>query len=204
MQYRTVKAQENLFKSLSYKVDVVKEQLRVNQAHQRLQEEQALHVMINELFSSKPTSLEHAAYLEKRREGLLRRLDALGEKSSQPPPTPAGVMPPPSQQDATPTVNEDSTPPSPSTKQQDATPPIKADSAPPSPSNPSPLSSVLPTPENACPSSPVILDSSTTSFTNVSSSFSPTPSSMTTASFPPLTQPSQAHESITGLRVLDV
>ncbi|GMF55239.1 unnamed protein product [Phytophthora fragariaefolia] len=195
MQYRTVRAYEKLSKSLSFKVDVLKEQLLVNEAQQRLQEEQALHAMINALFSSTPTSPEHAAYLEKRRAVLLQRLDALGETASLSASKPTGGMPPPLQQDATPLINA-GFPPPPASNQQGPLIPVNAGS--------DPLSSVFPTPNNSCPPSPGIMDSSSTLLSSLPAPCSLTPSSLTAESFPPLTTPSQPNESMSGLRVLDV
>ncbi|GMF32865.1 unnamed protein product [Phytophthora lilii] len=61
MQARTVIAQEALSKSVTSRV--LKEQLQVNQALQRLQEKEVLHRMRNETFSIRPSGPEQAAYL---------------------------------------------------------------------------------------------------------------------------------------------
>ncbi|KAE8891116.1 hypothetical protein PF003_g25076 [Phytophthora fragariae] len=95
MQLRTVKAQEALSESMSIKARVLKEQLLLNQANQRLHEEQALHAMLNELFCINPNGSAHAAYIEKRRAVLLRRLDVLSESLVSTPPTPTETTTPP-------------------------------------------------------------------------------------------------------------
>ncbi|ETK90813.1 hypothetical protein L915_05487 [Phytophthora nicotianae] len=43
--------------------------------------------MLNELFSIKPESAEHATYLERRRSSLLRRLSALEDQATPSPPS---------------------------------------------------------------------------------------------------------------------
>ncbi|KAF4045998.1 No apical meristem-associated C-terminal domain [Phytophthora infestans] len=83
---RAVKAQETLASLMTLKVEVLKEQLHINQAQQRLQEVQVLHTMLNKLFSTVPASREHATYLKNRLANLLRRLNTVSTTSPQGPP----------------------------------------------------------------------------------------------------------------------
>ncbi|KAE8964201.1 hypothetical protein PR001_g29134 [Phytophthora rubi] len=69
LQARAVKAQENLSSSMAYKAEVAKTRLRI-------QEEQALQSMLNELYAVEPRDTEHAEFLHSRRSSLLDRLKA--------------------------------------------------------------------------------------------------------------------------------
>ncbi|KAE8898267.1 hypothetical protein PF003_g17878 [Phytophthora fragariae] len=69
LQARAVKAQENLSSSMASKAEVAKTRLRI-------QEEQALQSMLNELYAVEPRDTEHAEFLHSRRSSLLDRLKA--------------------------------------------------------------------------------------------------------------------------------
>ncbi|KAJ8576762.1 hypothetical protein ON010_g2449 [Phytophthora cinnamomi] len=106
MEHHTVGAHETFSRSMTLKVEVLKEPIRVNQAQQRLAEEQALHRMLNDLFTVEPTGPTHAAYIEKRQQRLLRRLNALVNESSQgQAATPRSVMQSESNENAAPASN---------------------------------------------------------------------------------------------------
>ncbi|KAF4150714.1 No apical meristem-associated C-terminal domain [Phytophthora infestans] len=173
-----VKAQETLASSMTLKVKVLKEQLHINQAQQRLQEEQVLHTMLNGLFSTLPASREHATYLENRRANLLRRLDTVRMTSPQMPPLDSATA---ASQDLAALLSSDasSTPSSPENADataQDRLFPSDESSTPPS---------TLSTGDNSSLATFASQDYNLPPSSDISSTLS---SSFTTASFPPLTQ----------------
>ncbi|KAF4046287.1 hypothetical protein GN244_ATG01304 [Phytophthora infestans] len=79
-----VQAQEKFSASMEAKVEIMKDQIGLPKSRQRLQQEQTLHTMLNELSAVTPTSSDHAAFLKSRLSILLRRLNELADTTVLP------------------------------------------------------------------------------------------------------------------------